>query len=57
VREGRKAFFFEKKKQKTFGYWYSRLGSNGPRKQASKFFWFFFEKENPYSLVVTYRAH
>jgi hypothetical protein len=40
----RKAFFFEKKKQKTFGYWI-RLQPQAEA-QGSKVFWFFFSKKN-----------
>jgi hypothetical protein len=36
--EVRKHFFFEKKKQKTFGPWRAL--------QESKVFWFFFSKKN-----------
>jgi hypothetical protein len=42
--EERKHFFFEKKKQKTFGYW-SRAGRTVGSK-LTKVFWFFFSKKN-----------
>jgi hypothetical protein len=51
---GRKAFFFEKKKQKTFDYFgfgLSRIGSA----QFAKVFWFFFSKKNCF-LRVSKRA-
>jgi hypothetical protein len=37
---GRKDFFFEKKKQKTFDYYAPNMGR--PRSIISKVFWFFF---------------
>jgi len=38
-----KAFFFEKKKQKTFVYWRALCRQRAPR---DKVFWFFFSKKN-----------
>ncbi len=48
---GRKVFFFEKKKQKTFDH----LGSALPqaRPQVAKVFWFFFSKKNCLLLTVS----
>jgi hypothetical protein len=43
VAPGRKDFFFEKKKQKTFGL--LRAGRSARRKWI-KVFWFFFSKKN-----------
>jgi hypothetical protein len=39
----RKVFFFEKKKQKTFGLWRARCGRSGP--QGSSFLVLFYKKE------------
>jgi hypothetical protein len=42
--KGRKAFFSEEKKQKTFVFW-ERALREGPL-QGTKVFWFFFSKKN-----------
>jgi hypothetical protein len=42
--KGRKAFFSEEKKQKTFIRW--RVRSPGSTRQSPKVFWFFFSKKN-----------
>jgi hypothetical protein len=47
--DGRKSFFFEKKKQKTFR-WLSRAYS-ADVPQYIKVFWFFFSKKNSFSYV------
>ena len=44
MKEGRKVFFFEKKKQKTFTIWGRACGSAEPKRV--KVFWFFFSKKN-----------
>jgi hypothetical protein len=41
---GRKNFFFEKKKQKTFVLRYTR--PRQPQRKLIKVFWFFFSKKN-----------
>ena len=46
--EESKRFFFEKKNQKTFAPWGTRL-LNGPRQQGQKFFASFFQKRRPSS--------
>jgi hypothetical protein len=43
--QGSKAFFFEKKKQKTFDCFGCGPSSEAQRKHA-KVFWFFFSKKN-----------
>jgi hypothetical protein len=43
VKEEGKAFFFEKKKQKTFSSCRALAGS---ARQVAKVFWFFFSKKN-----------
>jgi hypothetical protein len=43
-RQKRKHFFFEKKKQKTFGFLNALAGAN--ETQETKVFWFFFSKKN-----------
>jgi hypothetical protein len=45
MREGRKDFFFEKKKQKTFGRFGFGVAGIGSA-QFAKVFWFFFSKKN-----------
>jgi len=52
-RKGRKRFFFEKKKQKTFAYWMrGHLSVHGPQEQ--KFFcFFFFKKRSAYFLPAS----
>jgi hypothetical protein len=51
--ESGKAFFFEKKNQKTFNSWPSlasrRLGQRTPAEHV-KVFWFFFSKKNAFLL-------
>jgi hypothetical protein len=42
--KGRKDFFFEKKKQKTFIYWAERDDRRAC--EHPKVFWFFFSKKN-----------
>jgi hypothetical protein len=42
--EGGKAFFFEKKKQKTFGTWRARWGNAAAK--ITKVFWFFSSEKN-----------
>jgi hypothetical protein len=44
--KGRKAFFSEEKKQKTFAK--KRVGSPGLTRQRAKVFWFFFSKKNSF---------
>jgi lysophospholipase L1-like esterase len=44
MKERRKIFFSEEKKQKTFGLWSIRLPD--PARQGAKVFWFFFSKKN-----------
>ncbi len=46
--DGRKARFFEKKKQKTFVFWRARCGNATP--QGLKVFWFIFSKKNCFLL-------
>jgi hypothetical protein len=48
----KKAFFFEKKKQKTFalGCPTSRILCHLTHNQQTKVFWFFFSKKNPFFL-------
>jgi hypothetical protein len=49
---GGKAFFFEKKKQKTFGRFdFGAAGDAQPR--GSKVFWFFFAKKEPLPSTVS----
>jgi hypothetical protein len=47
----RKVFFFEKKKQKTFGYFGCGL-SRIERGQFPKVFWFFFSKKNMLASMI-----
>ena len=47
----RKAFFFEKKKQKTFDYSAS-VSPDRLRPESQKFFWFFFSKKNRLSFPL-----
>jgi len=42
----RKAFFFEKKKQKTFALWHARPIRKRRGCKLAKVFWFFFSKKN-----------
>jgi hypothetical protein len=51
IKEGRKDFFFEKKKQKTFGHWAEPYDWRA-RKHA-KVFWFFFSKKNCFLPFLT----
>jgi hypothetical protein len=50
MREGRKVFFSEEKKQKTFALW--RGCSPGAARQSPKVFWFFFSKKNILSFLL-----
>jgi hypothetical protein len=51
----KKAFFFEKKKQKTFTYWAEPNDRRG--RKCLKVFWFFFSKKNilPYASLIPSR--
>jgi hypothetical protein len=44
MKDGRKVFFSEEKKQKTFVHW--RVRSPASLRQSPKVFWFFFSEKN-----------